>query len=366
MAVYTAIVLLVTLLSWIYEKDNSKYKKFIFILMVAVPSVISGIRGVGTDYYLYKMRFDSIAYGTEVMASGTDLKTPFYETMRIFTRIGLSYQLYIFIISFITIGCAFYVIRENRDKIDVTAAVFSYMTMFYLLSFNIFRQILSAELFALGIFLIAERKRKLTGAFVLAVSAMIHSSIIIYILIYLLFGRDSNRFFKSENKNKRLIVYLLIICIIICLPNLNNLSNLIRHLLPHYAYYFLQFQYRKIGIGIFRYLLLAWLVCFVLSRRKEENEPEIVMYMFMSLIGTILTWLSYVSESYIYRIGYSGIVFLPIVHGYFIKKMHRDKEKKAVGDLLSVLVYLLLFFFLWYDYIYLNTGEVTPYHLYFQ
>lgn len=368
---YILIILITTLIAATYQNTKNKA---IFILLVLFPSFFCGFRESGTDYFIYLERFRYIARGLRVSISGTDLSAPFYGFFGLINHICGNYQVAIFIISFVTIFIAFYLICQHSEDISVSVAVFSYMTMFYFLSFNIFRQCLAAEFYALGIYLFVKKKKSVTGIMMLILSVLIHSSVFPFALVALILPWISENF----RIKKRICVYLTLLTVVFLLPEMSMLTQKLLSALPHYAFYFLNFHYQGLGIGIFRYIFLVCVMILLLYKSGYLLEREYIAYSFLALNGAILTWMSYVSDTFIYRIGYIGLVFLPILHGYFVRQfltmsrnngsiqiVYRNTTKGKIASAFSLGLIVLLLFFFWYDFIYLNTGDILPYSMCF-
>lgn len=351
MIIYLSIICITTLLGYFYQHVKKNQKKVVFVLMVLIPSLFSGLRGVGTDYNLYKLRFDQLINGTIKTLDGTSLRSPFYQFLRVIHSLGGNYQIAIFIISLVTIGILFYVIMDLGNKINATFAVFSFMQMYYLVSFNLFRQMLASALFVLSVHLYSKTKNKKMFIIPAILGCLVHSSVVIYVAIYLIFP-----FIKNKRK-LRITIYAVLLGIVFSLPLLSSELVKIGSVLTHYAYYFLHFKYSGIGFGIFRYVFLVWIpiLYFCTARKIKECSVDWQEYIFVAVIGSILCLTSYVSDTYMYRIGYTGVFILPLLHGVIVNNLTRNKRY------LKILLAVCLIVFFYYDFIYLNIGEVYPY-----
>lgn len=372
MIVYILIIMITTVLAAMYQ--STKFRKLFFSFMVFVPSFFSGFRNVGTDYFLYLTRFRYVCQGNDFDASGTNLTGLFYHFLKLVGIVFDNYQIAICLISFVTIFIAFYLICQYQDEISIPIAVFSYMTMFYFLAYNIFRQSLAAEIYALGVFYVIKRKRKIVGIILLMCSVVIHSAVLPFALSTVILA-----WISDESKIKtRIGVYIISFLGIMLLPSMKAITMRLLTALPHYAFYFLSFEFTGFGIGVFRYIFLVFTVVIILKKAGCLSDKIYVSYTFLSMVGAILTWLSYVSTTFIYRIGYIGMVFLPILHGYFVRRFLRINLKNGsiciackntsigkVGGIFSIGMCIFLLFFFWYDYINLNSGEILPYTMSF-
>lgn len=368
---YLIIILVTTLIAVTYQNTKNK---IIFMLMVLFPSFFCGFRESGTDYYIYLERFRYIASGLRGNVSGTNLNAPFYSFFEFVNRIFGNYQAAIFIISCATIFIAFYLICQHSEDISIPVSVFSYMTMFYFLSFNIFRQCLAAEFYALGVYLFVKKKKSVIGIVMLILSILIHSSVLPFAVVALMLPWIS----ENSRIKMRIFVYLTLLIIVFLLPEMSILTQRLLSAFPHYAFYFLNFEYQGFGIGIFRYIFLVFVMIIQLYKSGYLLKKEYIVYSFLALNGAILTWMSYVSDTFIYRIGYIGLVFLPILHGYFVKQflslsrkngafkiVFRSTTRGIIASEFAVCLIALLLFFFWYDFIYLNTGDILPYSMCF-
>lgn len=363
MLTYIVVIVLTTMLAWLYTKTRAMDKKIVFFLMVFIPSLVAGLRGVGTDYFLYSERFDLLATGSYKITSFSLI----YVLMKIFLAIGASYQLFTFFIAFITIIITFYVFCQYEKYINVCVAVFSYLTMFYLMSFNIFRQALATAIMMLAYYQLLEKKRKKLYWLLSVFVFLTHSAVGLFCLVYFVLP-----FISSEKyRTIRVLVYLLLSLVIMLLPKVAQLLVPLAQHFPHYAYYFLNFQYTGVGAGVLRYLVLCIipLICVICFKKSFgiTIPKNIQPYYVLCILGTILWLTSYVSTSYIYRIGYVGLAALPIIHGVLWKNLHAiTTEQIACNLILRCVIIIALIFFFWYDYAYLNSGAVYPYQFFWQ
>lgn len=359
MAIYLVTIALTTFLAWLYENVMKKQKKVVFAVMVIIPTIVSGLRGVGTDYHLYNERFETMQNDTFNVTERNLL----YIIMQLFTKIGLNYQLFIFLISFATILIAFYLIVQYENEINLKFSVLAYMLTFFQMSFNIYRQILGSELFLLAIFFLVNKKNKRSFWITFVIAAAIHTALIPFVLIYFMIPlSQQKRYF-----NKRMAVYILLSVMVITLPLMSEFLVRLAKSISHYTFYLINFSYSGIGVGFFRYIILAVLPAILIYKYRSKGDNLAVLnemrtYSFLSVIGTILWMTSYVSTTYLYRAGYICLIVLPIIHGYIVKRLERDKFNFFV----SASVAAALLFFWWYDCVVLNSGDTYPYQFFWQ
>lgn len=158
MLFYAGIVGITTLLAWVYSHAKGiGTKRVLYGILVIFPATISGLRGVGTDIRHY------IIHGKEIVAGTYDLvdyKSIFVQITRLLLKHNVSFQIVLFVVSIITIHIMFKIFNMYRKHISFTFAVFSYMLVFYQMSFNTYSQIMAAAFFCWQLPIFIERMIK--------------------------------------------------------------------------------------------------------------------------------------------------------------------------------------------------------------
>ncbi|MGN1157360.1 MAG: EpsG family protein [Agathobacter sp.] len=353
MLIYLAVIFISFLLALLYCKVQKNDKKYVFFLLLIIPVVVSGLRGVGTDYFLYQDRFELLANNTYDISSFSLI----YILMKILIRVGLGYQVFTFVISFLTVYIAFWLICKYEKVISVPVAFFSYITMYYQMSFNTFRQILSAELFLMACYYLFERENKKLYWIFLAIAVLIHTTTVIFGVIFFVLPL----LIKKRYRAVRGIIYLVAVVTIMAMPLMAESLSKFANIFPHYTYYLINFAYTGSGLGLIRYLLTCILpigmIIFMPNMFQKEFYKKFQPYIVLCVMGTILYMLSLVSTSVAFRFAYTGMISLPLVHGYFAKNC----KKKPLNILVLICICVVLLAFWWYDFIHLNRGETYPY-----
>ncbi|MFG6320606.1 MAG: EpsG family protein [Lachnospiraceae bacterium] len=358
MLFYAIVIAITTLLAWLYSHiSGRRIKKIVFLLSVLVPSAISGLRGVGSDYWIYIRNCDEIIEG---VFENVDYNSLFTQITRFLFRFDVDFQVIIFITSLVTICAVFRTINLYKKNISYTFGVFSYMLIFFQMSFNTYRQILAACLFLVAtVFLYRENNKKKFGVWYIA-AVLIHSSILPFGLVY--FFKD--KILEDRYKKKRILLYCITAIVIFIIPSLTSQMSFLLKMIPHYGWYITRFYRTGIGIGILRYLVMGVVpIVFIVRKKvyKEMQEIGLGFIPFYISMGFVLWLTSYISESSIYRISYNMLIAFPLLHGYIFKKYLR---KSRIIVCISVIVIMLGFWA--YDGIMLNTGETVPYQFYWQ
>lgn len=360
MAIYGVIVAVITMLAWLYSNSKKNIKLLILVLMIVLASSLSGLRGVGTDYVVHKQHFNEIISGDYFYADYSSLLIKF---MRCMGELDISFQTIMFLVAVITISSVFISLALFCNEISFSFAVFSYMTSFYLYSFNLYRQMLAASILLLAVSIWIKWKRVFLPLFLTLIAAGIHNTAIPFIMIYPLWK------FISEKKYivLRVIFYTVCILAIFTLPIIfQKYYEYLSALLPHYEYYFRNFVFNGIGFGLLRYMFIAVIpAAYCCLTNKIKNRSEVGFLPVFAICGTILWCLSYISDTFMYRISFYFLIFLPFLHGWLLKNSVSLYRYNVIGlkkiSIIIPVISLILMFFLFYDIKILNTGEVVPY-----
>lgn len=357
---YAGVILITTLISWFYCMVRKPWKRFYFFLLVLFPTIVAGLRGVGTDYIAHTHFYEKIINGSYFYADYTSLLIYF---IRLLGSNGFSFQFSIFLISFLTVYLAFYIIRIYENEISLPFAVFSYMTLFYHLSFNLYRQILAVEFFLLAIVYLHIFNNKKMFWIYGFIAGFIHSSAFLFIFIFFVWKFITT----SSFKNRRLLIYIIGTSIIIALPLLTQHLIFIQILFPHYENYFKEFFYNGFGFGSIKYIVVAiWPALFVryLDRKIDLHMDKLSYCPFFAVFGTIIWLTSYVSSTYLYRMSYYLTISLPLFHGFIIKhyiERYGMKFHIRKGGIIAFMFIIVIIIFWVYDIQIANTGEILPY-----
>lgn len=357
MIFYGMIIIITTLFSYLYSHSKGSSKKIYWFLLIVFPSFFSAMRGVGTDYVQHGINFEKIISGNFYLVN---YRSILIKLMKILGNWGVDYQIVIGIVSFLTIYLTFTIFRIYQEDISFTYATFSYMTMYYLLTFNLYRQFMAAELFLLAIIYKAKFKKDRKFWLFGILAGMIHSSVFLFLPIYFIW----NVIVKEKYKKVRCFIYFTCLLSIILLPSIANKLVILGELFPHYKFYFSEFTRFRVGFGLVRYLILAiWPVIYL----KKEQIIKMEYSLFFLVFGTILWLTSYISQRYIYRLAFNLLIVLPLVHGLLYKNCIQLKKQRCMIKLRGVgiiFVTAVLLVFWYYDFKVKNSGLVVPYHFF--
>lgn len=362
MLFYGFAILITILIAWLYSNSPKAYKKILFFLLIAFPALVSGLRGVGADYMLHRVNYSRIIGGNYYLIDYTSILMQFEK---ILGEHGYPFQLTIFITSIATVAISFWSIKLFEEDINFTYAVFSYMLQFYLLSFNLYRQMLAVALFTFAVALKAKKNSRLFFWIIGILAGLVHSTAFLWLLIYFVW----NFITKAGYFKERIFIYCLGVLFVFSIPIIVDNSDFLRVIFPHYENYFREFKYLGIGLGIIRYIVLAIIPAFYnrfIDRKKTIYQTSMSYLPFFSVFGTLLSYLSYVSDTFAYRISFYFLSSLAVYHGYLYKKYrgHGHKINKGFIWVLAGAIVLLLFFI--YDIAFSETGKLIPYKVFWK
>lgn len=350
MAVYLSVILSTSLISLFFKRTKGIMKHLVFLCSVFVPSCLSSLRQVGTDYFIYQDRYNKIAFDIHDKEIDNSI---IYTIMNLIHDLGGNYQIFVSIVSFITTFIAFYIIYYLCPEIDCTLSVFTYLTVLYLTSYNIFRQILATEIMLLGIILFLKHKKR--GLIYIFLSCIVHSSMLFTLFFFALFlfiTLHENRF-EESGKKSFYIVYTGLGALIVSLPVISSIILRFISIFSHYGYYLTNFMYQPIGLSLLPYCFILISAYIFLSTDKFNRVENYILY--SSTIGTILWCLAFVSTSSSYRLSYNLFSSLPLLVGLTGRKTGRYKYLYLISILLLLTMYVLYYFGI------KKSGEIVPY-----
>lgn len=246
------------ILCYIYEKrvdKNSLKNRFIWTLLIIAPTVIlAGIRfDVGIDYLSYESDFyqNKFEIGFKYY-----IKEPLNFLLNVIVyQICPNAVAMFFVYAFITMFVFFKAIDYYRDRMSLTLALFIFYMTYYLVSYNVIRQMIAVVIILYATRYIFEKKFW-EYLLCVVVAGMMHKSA--YLMIVLYFFYDENlRFLKKVKLSKKfnisisenlqsIIIYgiigLLPLLLVPLIPKITNFLGIYRgHLLKetHMSFKFL-------------------------------------------------------------------------------------------------------------------------------
>lgn len=312
--------------------------------IIFVYTLVEGLRwGRGIDYNLYYYSYEDIANGFD-----TTFEPGYVFFCRLLTGVGVPYQGYIMLCSFILITAWLYFLRKHSQVIQYTLP-------FFFISFtgateNLVRQFLAFSFVLIGIKFLEERKNILFFLYA-CIGFLFHSAMAILIPIYFAF---------SYIKKPLLPPYLAISIYLVLWIIWNN--SFMSNLTPILDYIsFERFQHYADNaegwltgenkadrftfgflVRIRHFMIHAFVIYY--GYKLVKIKPRLVYFYNVSLLGIILFPASKTIELFD-RTNTMFLLFQSIIIGYILYYVFRTKQLKGkVVYLYSCFVLLLLFY----------------------
>lgn len=324
------------------KNKNSKFISKIFLLMSFLSVfIISAIRfGIGTDYFMYKSIYLTAASGVgpEQLSKLYQVE-PGWATLNYL--LGLVFkngQTIFIVVALISTICVYKGIIYFDKRINTGFAIFVYLIILYLPSFNILRQG-----FALSILMISfkyiEEKKIVKFILILALAMSFHYTAILFLPVYYILNKDIG-------KVKWIII---LACVILVFINYNDLINLIIGLGPYFEKYskyetqgFIKINKTFLILQIIMLMFIA--VCNKALKQKDKFMHRMLSMYYISIILSFLgSLVSFAGRADLY-FSISQIIFLP----YMCKNLFKEKNK--IVAYVVIIIYLLIFWYICYYY----------------
>lgn len=355
MIAYVVIIGITTLLIFLSEKIEQKSaRRIVSFLAILFPAIMAGIRyGIGTDYLnVYEPFFLKVANSEEFFIES---RFEFgYELINVFVAkiLNLGFPVVMFICSFITIFFVYMGIKQYKDKINVVVAMTVFMLLYYQMSFNIVRQLMSVSIIFYALSQL--NKSKIKYILLVLFATLFQKTSIIMLIVPIIAPIYTNP------KYKKVGIAALITLIIVILNYKLIYSWLINvEFLRYYVASYLRTTEANFGIGIIVRSIPFIIPAFFLNKENKENKDFLLMF-YVFIIGCILRILAYVTTTYAERIALYFTITQVFLVGYYVKNI--VKYKKIIS--ISLIAYTV---FLWYyDFFIQNMNQTVPYTTIFQ
>lgn len=351
-------------LFWFGQKlrtgQSEIFRWFIYGIALLIPAILAGVRdleiGIDTLFYGYPIFVDAVtAPYIDGMSSRWDgwIEPGFLCLNFLVSRVTDDYNIFSFILSFITILFVFVSVYKWKDKIPIWLGMFVFYSFFFNESLNIMRQCLALAI----VFCSAEHifnKKFLRFAFWILLASLFHRSSFIFLLYYPLFWY-SNKF--TSGRSTLLISSFILLLIIfsneIFIPLLYSLSDVIPFARQAVGYITLH-ESDRIPYKIFIYFCFLLALFFYKRKNIFLHFPNIGHFLKLIAISIVIAQLlPIVGGKYVYRFIFIAewwlLILIPIIYYSYRKNIVTA----------SVFVSYCLFFF-YFTYI-LNDGGTANY-----
>lgn len=319
-------------------------------LVTCIPSFFAAIRySSGTDtLIIYKPVFEAIYNGYS--ASNVDrMEYGYLFINKIVAIFGDYFPVVLFIACAITVNCIYKGLLYYKNDLSVGIGMWSFMMLFYQLSFNAIRQMISIAIFFYAIKFIA-KKKYMKSVFAILVSIMFHKMAAIYFIILILHS-------VFENRNKKYIRYLFYVFIFVTILNFSRVQQLLLNygIFQYYAGSYLRTtDTGGLTIGFF-IRTIPFLIPVIFLKEDIKKSKYFQLIFSFTVIGSILRLFAYVTNTYAERIAYNFLIFQVALISIYFVNIKKNRKFILVG------LVLFITFLSYYDYFYLGIGETVPY-----
>lgn len=354
---YWAIALITSLLSrFAYDFGKDRWVSGILQLVAAMPAaVFAAFRySSGTDTLLiYHPIYTSVTQGVSTLVdSARGIESGYVLLNSLAGWLGLGFPGVLFLSSILTVLPVIVVAGRFKDRLSAPIAVWVYMMLFFPLSFNAVRQMISISLFLIA-FSWLGKKNTHRAVFWIIVAAFFHKMALLYLAVPVF----RSLFQKREYRIARIAIYLILLGLVLGFSSIQTLLVQFDSISYYAASYLRSTDSTGISIGLF-VRTLPFLIPIVFLGKESKDTDFFRLIFSLVVVGAILRILAYVTSTYAERIAYDFLVFEPFLIGYYVLFIRRFRVA-----ILAILI-LFVFFLSFYDYLFLGIGEVIPYTLY--
>lgn len=326
MILYISLIIICTLIGVIidYCKElcNKKVLFIPFFVIFLVLVFFSGFRLVGEDFDAYKTVFEVINNKDELDFFAPNMEIGYLFLNQIVRIVTDEFLYFVIVTSIIINTLIIYTIYHFREKIYVSIALFSYVGLYYFQSYNLIRYYLAVSIVIFSLVFLVKRKY-LIMYLLLILSATIHRSVYIYIIMSFLY------FFH----NKKILASIgLLIGVLLLYFRIELIFSILN--LQRYSYYFDNVNEANIGIGNL-VIFFPYIALFIYTLGKTKDNFMNYAYLY-PIIGFALSILGYRISifgrlSVLYSAQY--IIFFP----YLIRNSSSKYHDKIIITTLSII-----------------------------
>ncbi len=352
-------------LCYIYEKkvDKAECKnRLLWMILIIAPVVIlAGLRyGIGIDYFEYEENFyqNKFEKGFSYF-----IKEPLnFLIMQISHFIFPNSVVIFFVYSLITMVVLFLAIEYYKHRMSVTFALFIFYMTYYLVSYNIIRQMIAVMIIFYGIRYIFEKK--FLNFFVCVVLAgMIHKTAYLMIIVY--FFCDENLGFlhkiklfekpKISENTQSIIIYIVIgvlpFLLIPFIPKVISVLGIYKTYLT---------KQTALNLNFLLYVLPILTLILVFRREilneNKQNEFFIRMIILQIPFQFMGGMIKYIDRFALYP-AIMQIILIPIL----VRNLRASKMHKLIK--FSIIGWYIFYFVVMF--VILNSNGVMPYQTIF-
>lgn len=340
------------IIPYCFRTRNSFNRKFAYFVAFLLPTLLAACRGnTGTDSNMYQNTY----YDIENVQRWQDFELGYQMLVKLLNYFNLPYQFLFGIMGFLTCFFIILFIKNEKNNINVSVAVFIYFIDLYLGSFNIMRQGLAITmvLYAFSLFL---DKKYIRFLIVILSACLFHSSAMLGFVIVAGKIIFDNRYSK--------FMYIVISGIVLYFVFHRELLGKIAYIISHSSYYASYITRDAESEGsILKYFLKIFPVLFIsiLFILQKNVSDRIKVYFGLMLGGYLISVLGVITATQVHRIGYYFSYLVIIVLSSCCNSSIIIGNKKITTQTTSVVVVLYFILVFFYNYVYRGFCDLIPY-----
>ena len=348
MAIYFMTALITAICSEISVKNKNKIvRRFSIILVIGIPSILYAFRyGIGTDYFRYVLAFQRL----QVIGFDSRYEWGYVLINLIVGKLNGNVQVVFLLTSIIMMTFIYCAVRYYAKTLSVGIAMFSYMMMYYQMSYNAVRQSVAMAICLYSIKYIHDRKL-LKFSFLVLLASGFHTTALLLFPFYF--------FYKIlGEKNKKGVRFLFYMIMSIGVLNIGNILRPMFNRIPSLNYYssYLDSSTSDFSIGLFSRFIPFLLMGLYLYDHTWKRDEKFILIISLYSIGLILKLTGLVGAQYINRVSLSFEVTLVLLIAYCVKSFNVRREYFA-----SIILLFYVVINWWYIYIYSGSHGTVPY-----
>lgn len=332
---------------------HEKKGKWIVAMGLMIPILIAAYRySVGTDYFTYFNQFQrtsKLSISEYIEANGIE-EIGSYLLRYFGNKLG-GYNTYLGIIAALTIIPIYLFLKHDNFNINIGISIFIFLCTGFITSFNIMMQMIAVSISTLSYKYIF-KKDFLKFFLVILIASSFHSTALLLIPVYFLWGKENEKDLNLLNKRALILIPIFLIFIL----NIEYLMSLLTSIdiFSDYNSYTLgnnRGSNRDIIIK-FMFLILVFILRKPLILHDKRNKLFIIFALLNFIIGLTGGFSPFIKRMGLY-FEVSQIILFPTI----IKLYKNSRERTIVGFLVLIYTVLLMSLTIYV----LKQGNIIPY-----
>ncbi|KYG30595.1 EpsG family protein [Alkalihalobacillus trypoxylicola] len=345
---YLFLAIIVAVFAELSLKVKSKIMKVLcFIIMITLPSFLFAVRyGIGTDYYSYLNSFEQVRNGNSIR-----LEWGYEGLNKIVAFLGGEVELVFFITGIIMFSFIFLALKNYRNILSPGIGMFMFMLLYYQMSFNTVRQVVTMSIVLYSMKFIKERQLIKFTILIIFASGF-HNSALLFFPVYFIYE-------LIGKKNRGVYKFFLYFLILAAIFSMDKILLPVLSLNPELDYYVKYLENDKTldtGLGFLIRSLPFLIIGFYLFKFLKIRDRFLIFYSSIFIISLLFKFTAFVGADYINRLSWNFEVVLIVLIPYYIRVLNNRGE-----TFLSWLLLCYVILHWYYIYIYIGSHGSFPY-----